>query len=336
MGEFAQDEHKDITKANDVIYDIMPTTFAKFMETRQGSSAGLSTFAWNSDSSTLKFPDFKDADNDGVLATAEIVNGTSDKKYDTDSDGVDDKAEITFGTDANKQDTDGDGLSDLEEIQYGTEKKNKDSDGDGLLDSEEIVRNVNGVRVGGWEVTYDIVNGVPLKTWMSSDPLNADADKDNLIDLRERILGTSPYAVNNANVLSMSDTKLNEALNPRVLLDFEQGMLGASGGVAGGNATSTFSCGALGCPKGVTDTVNGRTTTVADFGATGNGLLLNLGTQQISPIFSAAFWVKPVLQATALEEFVFLYLLFVVMGACQTTNGRMWRWFLMGNSSKSI
>ncbi|MCX6014583.1 MAG: hypothetical protein NT020_03185, partial [Chloroflexales bacterium] len=308
MGEFAQDEHKEITKADSVIYDIMPTTFAKFMETKPGSSAGLSTFAWNNDTSTLKFPDFKDADNDGVLATAEITNGTSDTKYDSDSDGVDDKAEITFGTDPKNKDTDGDGLNDLEEIQFGTDPKNKDVDGDGLLDSEEIVRSVNGVRVGGWEVTYDIVNGVPLKTWMSSDPLNADADKDNLIDLRERILGTSPYAVNNANVLSMSDTKLNEALNPRVLLDFEQGMLGANGGVAGGNATSTFTCGALGCPKAVPDVVNGRTTMVADFGSTGNGLLLNLGNQQISPTFSVAFWIKPLNNVNVMLNIGKLYL----------------------------
>lgn len=298
MESFDSNEHNDITNASDITYDVMPATFAEFMQMRT-RGGGKYTFAWNDQSNPLQFPDFVDADNDGVPATTEQQMGTSDISVDNDGDGVDDKAEIAFATNPKQADSDGDGLSDMEEIAYGTDPNNPDTDGDGLRDGEEIVRVVDGKRVGGWDVTYALVSGVPKTTWIGSDPLRADADGDGLIDLRERILGTSPYAYTNPNVLSLSNAQIREAVQPRVLLDGEQRMLGSNGGVAAGSAASALTCGSTGCPQSTPSaTVPGHaaSNTVVSFttvGALHNGQQIVSGSRLQSTRFSLAFWVNP-------------------------------------------
>lgn len=302
MDSFDANESNNITNADDITYDVMPATFAGFMQMRTRGN-GKYTFAWNDESNKLQFPDFVDADNDGVTADTEYKAGTADTNYDSDGDGVDDKSEIAFATNPKGVDSDGDSISDMDEISYGTNPLDVDSDGDGLRDGEEIVRMVGSNRVGGWSVTYAIINGTPQTTWVGSDPLSADADQDGLIDLRERILGTSPYAYTNPNILSLSNPRFREALAPRVLLDFEQGMLGGTGGVAGGSEASPLTCASTGCPQTPSDTLNGtRTTnTVAAFttvGATGNGQKLTVGPQQLGRQFSLALWLYPTTAAS--------------------------------------
>jgi hypothetical protein len=224
MGTFdAKEDSIDVFKDDSITYDIVPPTLSQFMTMRLRSETGRYTFGWNTSASgatDLAFPDFVDADNDGLIANLEITNGTSDNNPDTDADGVNDNQEVVSGTNPIRADSDSDRLTDLQEVQYGTDPNKSDTDGDGLRDGEEIVRSVNGKRVGGWDVTYAIINGVSKVAWFGSDPLNPDSDGDGIIDLRERILGTSPYAKNSPDVVGFENITVNEATQPSALLDF--------------------------------------------------------------------------------------------------------------------
>ena len=279
-------KYTNLNEDNSTIFDIFPTTMDQFV-TMKAKGNGF-TFNWSPDvSGTPSFPTFVDADNDGVPNALELTRGTSDNAYDTDGDGIDDNREIALGTNPIKVDSDGDGLSDYEEVVlFRTNPLRVDSDGDGLTDGEEIVRSVKGKRVGGWEVTYAIVNGVPQTIWVGSDPLRSDADGDGIIDLRERILGWSPYAKNNGDVVS-SDGTVTEGLNPVISADFEANR--ANGFATTGMANNPLVC-VNTCPATSTERPNSRSVVLngtQQFKA-GVSDLFQFGDQ-----FSVAAWIKP-------------------------------------------
>ncbi len=160
--------------------------------------------------------DNPDRDGDELHNLQEDSLGTDPDDWDTDGDGLSDKFEIDvqhdLGTDPLDDDTDGDGLSDGFEYRVRTRVDNPDSDGDGLLDSEEVYhQDATGQWVGGWLVNLPDV-AQPQTAWVFSDPLQADADGDNLNDLTERANNTSPYAFNDAPRLTLEADPL--AANP--------------------------------------------------------------------------------------------------------------------------
>ncbi|MAS98410.1 MAG: hypothetical protein CMF29_05745, partial [Kiritimatiellaceae bacterium] len=114
-----------------------------------------------------------DADNDDLLNSEELTNGTDPRNEDTDSDGINDGDEVnTYGTDPNDADSDGDGLADGYEVTTSsTDPTDSDSDGDGLSDGDEVN-------------TYII------------DPNDSDSDDDGVSDGDEIANGTDPLAPN--------------------------------------------------------------------------------------------------------------------------------------------
>ncbi len=303
----AKEDGLAVYQSDSVINDIFPTTMDGFMTMKPGVATGRYTFAWNDTANSIKFPDFVDADNDGLTAATEVGLESNDSKFDTDGDGISDNREKLLQTSLKYDDTDGDGLNDYQELQYGTDQNKTDTDGDGLRDGEEIVRvectsvGLNCHRVGGWDVTYFIENrgtpqANPLVTWVQSDPLNPDADSDGLIDLRERILGTSPFAKNSADIVGFEDVKIHDALAPQMLLNFEDSTGSRLITTANGTDNAPVSC-----SNNITvaaDTIDSRTTNAAIFG-TGGCVVTNS-----APVtqFSVAMWVK---SATANSDYFF-------------------------------
>jgi hypothetical protein len=282
----AQDtKYTNLNEDDATIFDVFPSTFGLFT-TMQAKENGY-TFAWSPVvDDQPAFPVFKDADNDGVPNSLEITQGSSDNNYDTDGDGVDDNREIALGTSPILADADGDGLNDLQEFQYGTDGNRVDTDGDGLTDGEEVVRSVNGARVGGWDVTYAIINNIPQTTWVSADPLQSDGDGDGIIDVRERILGWSPYAKNSGDIVG-TDGTVSEGLNPVLSVNFET--QGAAGVVNTGLQKNALTC-VRGCPTVVSDRPNSKSIVLngeAHYNA-GTGNMFQFGQQ-----FSVSAWVKP-------------------------------------------
>ncbi|MFM2032009.1 MAG: hypothetical protein RLZZ297_774, partial [Chloroflexota bacterium] len=205
------ENHSDIdqTNLNDddaTSFDIFPATIDGFtaLRPKNGDASGTTgyTFAWSNDTDALSFPAFRDADNDGLTLVQEKEYKTSDSLSDTDDDGISDQVEIGMGYPPTVVDGDHDGLTDYQESYYKTSPTMPDTDGDGLMDGAEVVRVEGGVRKGGWDVTYAIVETVPHMTWTGSDPLKADADGDGIVDQREKILGWSPYAKNDPGIIS--------------------------------------------------------------------------------------------------------------------------------------
>ena len=282
----AQDtKYTNLNEDDATIFDVFPSTFGLFT-TMKAKDNGY-TFNWSPEvDDQPSFPVFKDADNDGVPNSLELTQGSSDNNYDSDGDGVDDNREIALGTNPNSKDSDGDGLTDLQEFQYGTDPNRVDTDGDGLTDGEEIVRSVNGARVGGWDVTYAIVNGVPQTTWIGSDPLKSDSDGDGIIDVRERILGWSPYAKNSGDIVG-TDGTVNEGLNPVLSVNFETS--GIAGFVNNGLQKNVLTC-VGGCPTVVSDRPNSKSILLNGYQHynAGTGNMYQFGQQ-----FSVAAWVKP-------------------------------------------
>lgn len=84
------------------------------------------------------------------------------------------------------RDRDNDRIFDREEYLLGTNAELADTDGDGLSDFEEARE--------GWAVS---VNGEAIQVY--SDPLNADADGDNLNDAQERAINTHPDRADSDN-----------------------------------------------------------------------------------------------------------------------------------------
>ncbi|MFM7678334.1 MAG: hypothetical protein ACKO83_05745, partial [Roseiflexaceae bacterium] len=173
---FIEDQSKtddlNINESSQSIFDVLPATIDEFAKFR-GVEGHRFTFAWASDSNVPAFPAFVDSDNDGLNADVELRLQTSDAQWDDAADSLSDAAESTLGTSPKTSDTDRDGLNDQHELLIGSNPTKLDSDGDGLTDGEEVVHVENGQRVGGWDVAYDIVNDVPLVTWMGSDPTRA-------------------------------------------------------------------------------------------------------------------------------------------------------------------
>lgn len=240
----ANPKYININEDSKTKYDIFPTTIDEFITMRPKNSGY--TFSWSADTDTLSFPKFNDADNDGLTYDLEIKYNSRDNASDTDSDGVADNREVANGTLTYVADSDNDGLNDSQEIIFTTNPIMPDSDGDGLLDGEEVVHiNRDGNLVGGWDVTYAIVNGVAQVTWTGSDPNSADADNDGIIDLREKVLGWSPYAKNSGDILSVAGSA-REVFQPLLQVGFES--KSASGFSGAGIAVSSVVCVQL-CPS---------------------------------------------------------------------------------------
>jgi hypothetical protein len=152
-------DYEDITGNDTTTFDIFPNTLERFLTMRAG--AGGYTFDWNPATSSLTFPVFVDADNDGLTNAQEGRAGSADNDWDSDDDTIDDQTEVINGTSPLFADSDNDGLSDSLEVRYNTNPLLMDTDGDGLSDGEEIVRVENGQRKGGWEVVYEITRRCP-------------------------------------------------------------------------------------------------------------------------------------------------------------------------------
>lgn len=232
-------EYLNINESNQTVFDVFPPTIEEFITMRKNGSAY--TFAWSSPSDTPAFPNFLDADNDGLNASTEAQNQTYDNNWDSDSDGISDQSEVLLGSSPNARDTDRDGLSDSEELRIGSDPAKIDSDGDGLSDGEEVVHvdATTGLRDGGWDVAYAIVNNVPIITWMGSDPTKADTDGDGIIDMREKILGFSAYAKNSADIVAISGD-VREGRSPLFTLDFNNTDLNSM--VSNGRINDTTTC----------------------------------------------------------------------------------------------
>ena len=83
------------------------------------------------------------------------------------------------------RDIDGDGLYAREEAVYGSSDEESHSDDDELSDFQEAKK--------GWEVTVTYDNGAKSVSYrVTSDPVRADSDGDELFDHEELALGTDP------------------------------------------------------------------------------------------------------------------------------------------------
>ena len=143
-------------------FDVMPGNIANFSQ-------------WTAISSN-------DIDGDDVLNPDELLNGTSQLRWDTDNDGLSDGYEIDFGTIPVNRDTDGDGLEDGLEIRYDYDPLEWDSDKDGLNDFEEH---------RGWNIEFEFYDETYTQHVWSS-PLMNDTDDDGLTDLNEFLKGLNP------------------------------------------------------------------------------------------------------------------------------------------------
>ena len=303
IGTQSQTKYTNLNETTPTQLDVFPATFEEFSTMRQEGTGY--TFNWSPATASPAFPTFVDADNDGIKNTLETTYNTRDDRFDTDTDGVADIREVALGTNPLIIDTDADGLTDKEEIAYQTDPLRADSDGDGLLDGEEIVRVVktfaspNGVRVGGWEVTYAMpVGGNTYTTWVGSDPRSADRDQDGVTDLRERVLGWSPYAKNSGDIVT-AEGSLSEALTPMTAItnerannaDSVQTMIGGLG----------FRC--TSCPTIFTEALTGipapsKPNSVMQF-ASGQSLTYVSATDDA---FSSGFSIVAALKSTKADE----------------------------------
>ena len=271
----------DISKGS-FIYDIFPASMSAFMS-MQGDTANGFTFAWSQDSNP-RFPTLADADNDGLTRAEENTNQTRDNTVDSDGDGINDKREVMeYHTLPNDNDSDNDGLTDMQELQYRTNPNQSDSDGDGLRDGEEVVRIIgtgnSATREGGWDVAYKTDAGVIQSYWVNSDPNQADADGDGISDAREKVLGWSPWAYNNGDVVSASG-RIAEARIPMMRVDFERKT--TTGFATDGYLNASLTGGAA-----QTDTRN-NTQTAVGVGVYTSDIPISLSNQ-----YTLAMWVKP-------------------------------------------
>jgi len=120
-----------------------------------------------------------DDDNDGVLDTDEIADGTDPLDADSDDDGLNDGEEDSLGSDPNNPDTDGDGIPDNEDDFPLDANEDTDTDGDGVGDNTDTDDDGDGVSDAD-----EVADG--------TDPLNPDSDGDGLDDGEERDRGTDP------------------------------------------------------------------------------------------------------------------------------------------------
>ncbi|RLT29132.1 MAG: hypothetical protein DWI54_08025, partial [Chloroflexi bacterium] len=309
----------NINETSKTKYDIFPATIEEFIALR--ADAQGYTFAWSPLDAVPAFPTFIDADNDGLSNDIEVTMGSRDNAYDSDADGVADNREKAVGTLAGNPDSDNDGLTDAQEAQFNTDAMAADTDGDGLLDGEEVVHMRNGVVSGGWEVVYAIVNGVPSTTWTGSDPNSADADNDGIIDLREKVLGWSPYAKNSGEILAVNGG-LREALAPLIQVGFERQATGVF--LGNGSAATTLRC--IGTCPALNTTERPSNPFAVYTGA--QGLSAGTGNQSLfSTQFTLSLSLKPTVAAyqTLFNQFGHVAVLRTATGAIrvllETTNG---------------
>ncbi|MCB8944437.1 MAG: tandem-95 repeat protein [Ardenticatenaceae bacterium] len=153
-----------------------------------------------------------DQDGDDLVNTAVMESSSVDTDsdglanrydWDSDNDGLSDGFEKNSFTDVGANalltDSDGDGLSDGQEFQLGTTINDADTDDDGLTDGEETFHwDGSQWTGGGWFITI-----AGSSYWVFADPFHADADGDGLSDSTEMNAASSPYAANEAPVLTL-------------------------------------------------------------------------------------------------------------------------------------
>ncbi len=265
-------------------YDVFPATLDGFYA--PVPKDGGYSLAWGQDTTVtntlglpLVFPRQKDFDGDGLLNPADSGSDPNDSMWDYDGDGLSDRFELQEGSDPSLYDTDGDGLSDAEEFRLKTDPRRPDTDGDGLTDGEEL---------DGWEIVYGFAaDGSALTTWVTSDPLDADADGDTLSDFLERAYGFNPRAYSSPNVLSLTSQVL-EAAAPRLLLRFEE-PAGATAFADSSGYGNAGTCSGESCP---TAGVAGRYGYAVQFNGSGpQPVEAHTSISGPGP-FSVAAWVK--------------------------------------------
>jgi hypothetical protein len=132
----------------------------------------------------------------GVEGSLRSVHVTSDPfNADTDGDGIPDGEEFRLKTNPRSIDTDEDGLSDTLEIRgfqlrnlgvIVTNPLDQDTDNDKLSDGVEA--ELVDIEANRWVVR--VYGAAPYRVW--SDPTQADADFDGLVDGDERAQGSDP------------------------------------------------------------------------------------------------------------------------------------------------
>jgi len=257
-----------------LVYDVFPSTLSAFYSlTPHYVGYGL---AWGQ-AGKVKFRTLQDADGDGL----DITVDPNDSLFDTDGDTVTDLKEVQIGTDPTRADTDSDGLNDREELRFGSNPLTNDTDGDGLTDDLERV---------GWSIGYNYINGVAGVSWTYPDPELADADDDNIFDLRERALGSSPFASSDGAIVRY-EANLRETDSALLLMRFDEGSNAETFAESSGSTrTERGSCSEPACP--VTG-VNGLAVNAAYFD--GNDVVVLPYMARINGLktgFSISAWVK--------------------------------------------
>ncbi|MCA0353706.1 MAG: hypothetical protein LCH85_17065 [Chloroflexi bacterium] len=204
--------------------DILPATLSEFY-----------AMEWN-DRGQLSFPSQRDHDGDGLFSVEAGGVDPDDLTRDADQDLLLDTYELAQGTDPEAIDTDGDGLDDARELSLGTNPLLNDSDGDGLDDGTESTT--------GWLISYSDDAGNRSYTRVWSNPNVGDIDDDGLNDLQEFVYGFNPWVATDAslidNLVQFAAMDVSERDAAAVLLRFEES---ADASVFANSAsTNNFSC----------------------------------------------------------------------------------------------
>jgi hypothetical protein len=142
----------------------------------------------------------------------------------------------------------------------------------------------------GWSIGYNYINGVAGVSWTYPDPELADADDDNIFDLRERALGSSPFASSDGAIVRY-EANLRETDSALLLMRFDEGSNAETFAESSGSTrTERGSCSEPACP--VTG-VNGLAVNAAYFD--GNDVVVLPYMARINGLktgFSISAWVK--------------------------------------------
>ncbi|MCE7984102.1 MAG: hypothetical protein DYG89_23250 [Caldilinea sp. CFX5] len=267
-------------------YDIFPAALTEFyagVQVDKGAS-----LAWGQ-RGDVKFPVMKDFDGDGLRSPAHDGNDPDDRYWDTDGDGLSDLFETQQGTQASTGDSDNDGLRDRVELLVGSNPRQSDSDGDGLLDGQEIFhQDQEGNWVGGWEFVYDIVNGVPQKTWVTSDPLLWNSDGDSFTDAQEQRYGLHPRVPSDPAILKLQ-SQLSETNAPVTLLRFEERSGARSFADASGLLNNAICADDASCPQAGHE---GRYTNGLVFDGQDDVVKIHQASSLANHSFTIAIWAK--------------------------------------------